>query len=459
MGSTTPPPVTSCARWAATTLRWRSPCRCTPTSSPCRSGATTTAWTPRRSSVGSPTSVLVSTGASDWVASSGTARKVDGGYVVSGRKAPPVAASTVSPGDQHPVGRRPRRTAVAARLDPLRRRGRHHRTDLGHHRPAGPGSHTVVLEDVFVPEAAVSLVRPADEWHPIWNMVVGVALPLIMAGYVGIADAAVDLDTTACAGRDDPATAAVVGEALNVDTTASDVLAAMSARPTTPLRGLRCPRRTDAGPQDGRGRGGDGHRAPGRGRRRRPGIRHAASPLERLARDVQGAQFHRPARARRHCYSGRVALGLAAVEAGRPVTSGHGPRWPVPEQPPRRIRLIDPPVDPRRSGGPALALGLRADARAAPRPRRRPWSRPRDNARRRTPSAVEGPADHRVDHDAVEHEVGGGVEPAGDRRAEQLRRPHGLALARQRVGQRRRQSPSTRYPSRSARSWARRGRR
>ena len=53
------------------------------------------------------------------------------------------------------------------------------------------GSHTVVLDDVFVPEAAVSLIRAADVWHPIWNVVIGVAMPLIMSAYVGIADAAV----------------------------------------------------------------------------------------------------------------------------------------------------------------------------------------------------------------------------------------------------------------------------
>ena len=54
------------------------------------------------------------------------------------------------------------------------------------------GSHTVVLHDVFVPDAAVSLTRSATEWHPVWDTVLGAALPLIMAAYVGIADAAVD---------------------------------------------------------------------------------------------------------------------------------------------------------------------------------------------------------------------------------------------------------------------------
>ena len=50
----------------------------------------------------------------------------------------------------------------------------------------------MVLDDVFVPDAAVSLVRPADVWHPVWSTVLGTALPLIMSAYLGIADRAVE---------------------------------------------------------------------------------------------------------------------------------------------------------------------------------------------------------------------------------------------------------------------------
>ena len=65
------------------------------------------------------------------------------------------------------------------------------------------GSHTVVLDGVFVPDEAVSLTRPADVWHPVWNIVLGAALPLIMAAYLGVADAAVDLALDGAAGRAD----------------------------------------------------------------------------------------------------------------------------------------------------------------------------------------------------------------------------------------------------------------
>lgn len=260
--------------------------------------------------------VLVSTGASDWVASSGTARKVDGGYVVSGRKAPASGCEhgdvlvTSIRWDDAPDGPKVLHGSIPFAAEGVTIERTWDTTGL-----RATGSHTVVLEDVFVPEAAVSLVRPADEWHPIWNMVVGVALPLIMAGYVGIADAAVDLATTACAGRDDPATAAVVGEALNAHTTASDVLAAMFVaaddlrfEATDALAGQMLARKTvvaeAAMTTVRRAVAAVGGRGFSRG-----------FALERLARDVQGAQFHPLPRARQTLLSGRVALGLAPVEA------------------------------------------------------------------------------------------------------------------------------------------------
>jgi alkylation response protein AidB-like acyl-CoA dehydrogenase len=57
----------------------------------------------------------------------------------------------------------------------------------------GTGSHTVVLEGVFVPESAIALRRPQGEFHPFWNVVLTVAMPLIMAVYVGIAEKAFEM--------------------------------------------------------------------------------------------------------------------------------------------------------------------------------------------------------------------------------------------------------------------------
>jgi alkylation response protein AidB-like acyl-CoA dehydrogenase len=57
----------------------------------------------------------------------------------------------------------------------------------------GTGSHTVKLENVFVPEAAIAVRRPRGAYHPVWNVVLTVAMPLIMSVYVGIAQKAAEL--------------------------------------------------------------------------------------------------------------------------------------------------------------------------------------------------------------------------------------------------------------------------
>ena len=90
------------------------------------------------------------------------------------------------------------------------------------------GSHTVVLDDVFVPDAAVSLTRPADQWHPVWNIVLGAALPLIMSAYLGIADAAVELTLRGPRRRAvTPTSSNWSARCSNAHTTAADVVAAM----------------------------------------------------------------------------------------------------------------------------------------------------------------------------------------------------------------------------------------
>jgi len=51
----------------------------------------------------------------------------------------------------------------------------------------GTGSQTIVFKDVFVPDSAITLIRSRGKFHPFWNVVLGVAMPLIMSVYVGIA--------------------------------------------------------------------------------------------------------------------------------------------------------------------------------------------------------------------------------------------------------------------------------
>ena len=55
------------------------------------------------------------------------------------------------------------------------------------------GSQTIVFDQVFVPESAIALERPREGFHPVWNVVLTVAMPLIMSAYVGIAEKAMNI--------------------------------------------------------------------------------------------------------------------------------------------------------------------------------------------------------------------------------------------------------------------------
>ena len=258
--------------------------------------------------------ILISTGASDWVGSTGTARQVDGGYRVSARKGPASACEvgqilvTSIRWEDGPDGPQVLHCAVPFTADGVRIEPTWDTLGM-----RATGSHTVVLDNVFVPDAAVSLVRPADQWAPIWNTVIGVALPLIMAAYLGIADRAVELATAAAAGRSEAHVFQLVGEMMNAYTTATDAVAAMFAASDN-LRFANT----------------DEHAARTLSRKTvaaealidtvRLAIEVAGgfgytrqSDLERLYRDVHGCLFHPLGRAKQTQFTGRVALGVSPV--------------------------------------------------------------------------------------------------------------------------------------------------
>jgi alkylation response protein AidB-like acyl-CoA dehydrogenase len=172
--------------------------------------------------------IFVNSGASDWVGSTGEARRVDGGFRVSARKSPisgcevgTILATSVrwESGRDGP--------SVIHCTVPCGAEGVRIETTWDTMGLRATGSHTVVLNDVFVPDAAASLIRPADVWHPIWNTVLGTALPLIMSAYLGIADEAIDIARSTVAGRSDSHVLQLVGEMMNAHTTAADVVAGM----------------------------------------------------------------------------------------------------------------------------------------------------------------------------------------------------------------------------------------
>jgi acyl-CoA dehydrogenase len=254
--------------------------------------------------------VLVSSGGSDWLPGSGTAVKVEGGYEVSGRK----VFSSGSPSGEIlstcAVFADPESgptvlhfgvalNAPGVRMEPTWRA-------LG---MRGTGSNDVVLEDVFVPEAAVGVRRPAGKWHPFFHVIASVAFPLIYSVYVGVAEAARDLAVKVASGKKaDPVLLDLVGRMENELHAARLALGDMIANAAAPSFG---PATTDRAMK---GRTLAGRHAIDTVERALEAAGGAsfyrATGLERLFRDVQGARFHPLQSGPQSLYAGRMALGL-----------------------------------------------------------------------------------------------------------------------------------------------------
>ncbi len=138
--------------------------------------------------------VLVSTGAKDWLESNGEMHKTKGGYIVNAQKH---FASQSPVGDvlvtSAPYKDPEEGWQVLHFPVPFKSEGVSVMDNWYTMGMRGTGSHTVKLENVFVPESAVVLRRPRGEFHPFWNVVLTVAMPLIMSVYVGIAEKAAQI--------------------------------------------------------------------------------------------------------------------------------------------------------------------------------------------------------------------------------------------------------------------------
>jgi acyl-CoA dehydrogenase len=258
--------------------------------------------------------ILISTGASDWVGSNGSAKRVDGGFRVSALKAPASGCEvgqilvTSIRWDDAPDGPHVIHCSVPFSADGVSIELTWDTLGL-----RATGSHTIVLDDVFVPDAAVSLTRSADGWPPIWNTVLGSAMPLIMSAYLGIADSAVEIACTSVSGRSDPHVSQLLGEMVNAHTTAADVITAMfvdsdnlrfentdaHASRTLSRKTVATDALIDAVRLALEVSGGIGYTR--------------GSPIERLYRDIHGCLFHPLPRAKQTNFTGRVALGMSPM--------------------------------------------------------------------------------------------------------------------------------------------------
>lgn len=259
--------------------------------------------------------VLISSGGSDWLESSGTAEKVDGGYCITARK---IFSSGCPKGkilmttavyDDPQDGPTVLHFPVPFADEGVTILDTWHTLGM-----RGTGSHDVLIEGVFVPESAIALRRPKGQWHPFFNVVAAVALPLIMAVYVGVAEAAHALALEKARHKqDDPQTAYLIGEMTNALVSAQMALREMIAiadnydfEPVDTTANAIFIRKTIAA-----------HAAITTVEKAMEVVGGASfyrsMGLERLLRDVQGGLYHPLHEKRQHLFTGRMALGLDPI--------------------------------------------------------------------------------------------------------------------------------------------------
>ena len=259
--------------------------------------------------------VLLSTGATDWVNSNGSMRKVEGGYRVTARK---VFGSggpgadvmlTSAPYDDPEHGPQVLHFPVPLSAEGVRSLGDWNTLGM-----RGTGSNTLLLEDVFVPDEAIALRRPRDRWHVAWTVACAVALPILMSPYVGLAEKALAIASdTARKKPNDPHLPYVMGELECHVTTAQlawrgmiDNAAEYEFEPVveTANRAIigktLCTRACVAAV--GKALEASGGRGFFRG-----------FELERIVRDVQAAPYHPLPEKKQQLFSGRLAMGLDPV--------------------------------------------------------------------------------------------------------------------------------------------------
>jgi alkylation response protein AidB-like acyl-CoA dehydrogenase len=256
---------------------------------------------------------LLSSGGSDWLAGSGKAVKVEGGYRIYGCK---VFASGAPSANLFMTGAieegAPDGPTVLQFGVPMNAEGVSIIETWDTLGMRGTGSHDVSLDGVFVPDAAIGARRSPGTWHPLMQIISLVAMPLVYAVYTGIAEAARDIAVMAAAKRRDPGTIDALG-ALDTELAATRIaLDSMVAFAETAQPGPATTNTIFI------------HRAlVARGAVKTVDLALDAVGgaayfrrlgLERSFRDVQGARFHPLQGAPQRRLAGRAALGLPIDE-------------------------------------------------------------------------------------------------------------------------------------------------
>ena len=257
--------------------------------------------------------IISTTGANDWLHSSGTAERVEGGYKVRARKhfvsgcqgADVLATSATFESEDGQevlhfvIPKNSPGIEIVETWDTLGMRA--------------TGSHDVVYSDVFVPDAAIAARRPAGQWHPMWEVILPTAMPLISSAYTGLAQSATSMAVDS-AKRKGVDLAGVVGEMKNALTVAElaiddmirlndnhgfapsvqlvdDILTRKAVVAEKVKETVEIAAELVGGPGFYRG--------------------HA---MERIVRDIRALHYHPLPQRRQQIFSGRLALGLEAIE-------------------------------------------------------------------------------------------------------------------------------------------------
>jgi indole-3-acetate monooxygenase len=254
--------------------------------------------------------ILVTSGGSDFLAGSGTAEKVEGGYRVTGRKVfgsgSPVAHVFMTMA----ICQDPKEGATVLHFPvPLDAPGVKIADNWRTLGMRGTGSNDIVLENVFVPAAAIGARRPPGRWDAVFFVIYTVAFPLIYSVYLGVAEAAREIALREAGRRRHDATVqALVGEMDNELTTARLAVRHM----------------IDVADTDRIGPDETNQMLMGRTLSGRAAVRtvekamevaggtgfYRGLGLERLFRDVQAARYHPLLEKPQTLYTGRYALGM-----------------------------------------------------------------------------------------------------------------------------------------------------
>jgi alkylation response protein AidB-like acyl-CoA dehydrogenase len=254
--------------------------------------------------------ILLSSGGSDWIAGSGTAERVEGGYKITARK---VFTSAAPAGDLLMTGAIFREDASSPMVlhfaIPMTSP---HVKVMNNWRTLGmraTGSHDVVIDGHVVPENAVVLKRKAGEWHLAYQIIATIAFPLVYSVYLGVAEAARDIALALAAKRrSDHHVIELVGKMqtalLGATLAHQAMLAAVqknspgadSINEVMMAKNLLARHAIETVEYAMEAAGGTGF--------------YRAQGLERRFRDIQGARYHPLQPGPQALYAGSMALGL-----------------------------------------------------------------------------------------------------------------------------------------------------